>query len=274
MSIKLTFLGSGPAIAIPRTGCRCKTCQGARKPRSRSRRSRSSALINFHGKDILIDAGPDIPEQFEAARLKRPDAVLLTHAHFDAAGGVDILASILREKEEKPFALYAEPAVLKRILKISTLFHARPKTILRNIIPKPVKPYLPFSLFGIKVAPLRVAHALTAGFPTVGYLFGKDFAYISDFAKIPEKSLKTLKGTKVLIFDATMWFGTRMAAHQNIEQTILLAQKLGARKLYLTQIGHNYPPHDVAQREINKYCKKQKITFPVILAYDEMRIKV
>ena len=96
MSIKLTILGSGPAIAIPRPGHRDRTCREARKPGSRSRRMRSSILIKYRGRNILIDIGPDILEQLELAKIKKPDAALLTHAHSDAAGGIDDLALFLR----------------------------------------------------------------------------------------------------------------------------------------------------------------------------------
>lgn len=274
MSIKLTILGSGPAIAIPRPGHRDRTCREARKPGSRSRRMRSSILIEYRGRDILIDVGPDILKQLELAKIKKPDAALLTHAHSDAAGGVDDLALFLRETKDKPLPLYAEAAVLRRVTKISALFHARPKTILKTVSPQTIHPYRPTSLFGLKVVPLKVEHALTPGFPTVGYLFPKKFAYISDFASIPPRSLKLLKKINVLFLDAAMWFGTKMAAHQNAAQAIDLGRQLGVKKVYLTQIGHNYPPHEIAQKEINNYCRKNKIKFPVILAYDGLKIKI
>lgn len=274
MSINLTILGSGPAIAIPRPGHNDKTCLEARRVGSRSRRRRSSLLIEYRGRRILIDAGPDILEQMEMAKIKKPDAVFLTHAHSDAAGGVDTLASFLRESGEKPFLLYAETPVLKRVIKISSLFHARPKTIFKIIKLQTIKSHQPIQLFGLKITPLRVTHSLTPGFPTVGYLFGKKFAYISDFASIPPQSLKLLRKINVLFLDAAMWFGTKMAAHQNTAEAIGLAEKLGAKKLYLTQIGHNYPPHESAQKEINTYCRKNKIKFPVILAYDGLKIKI
>ena len=274
MSIKLTILGSGPAMAIPRPGHTDITCRAARRPGSRSRRRRSSLLVEHCGRHILIDAGPDVLEQLAMAKIKRPDAVFLTHAHADASGGVDILASILRGTDEKPFFLYAEPAVLRRVKRIFSLFHARPKTIFKNAIFKTIWPGRVVSPFGLQIIPLRVAHSLTPGFPTVGYLIEKKFAYISDFASIPPLSIKLLEKINVLILDATMWFGTKMASHQNTAQTIELGRQLGVKKLYLTQIGHNYPPHKIAQKEITVYCRKNKIKFPVVLAYDGLKIKI
>jgi phosphoribosyl 1,2-cyclic phosphate phosphodiesterase len=274
MSTKLTILGSGPAFGIPRPGHTDITCRDARRKGSRSRRMRSSLFAKYRGHNILIDAGPDILEQLQMAKVKKPDAVFLTHAHADAAGGLDILASTLRGTNEKPFSLYAEPAVLCRVKKIFSLFHARPETVSKYVILKTVKPGRPVSLFGLKIIPIRVAHSLTPGFPTVGYIINKKFAYISDFAAITPRSMKFLKKINILFLDAAMWFGTKMAAHQNTAQAIELGQKLGVKKLYLTQIGHNYPPHKIAQKEINKYCKKNKIKFPAILAYDGLKIKI
>lgn len=274
MSINLTILGSGPAIAIPRPGHTDITCRDARRPGSRSRRRRSSLLIRHRGRHILIDAGPDILEQLAMAKIKKPDAVFLTHAHADAAGGLDIFASTLRGTDEKPFLLYAEPTVLRRVKKVFSLFHARPKTIFKNIIPKIIRPGRQTSLFGLKITPLRVAHSLTPGFPTVGYLVGKKFAYFSDFASIPPSSQKFLKKINILFLDATMWFGTKMASHQNTAEAIELGRKLGVKKLYLTQVGHNYPPHNLAQKKITAYCRKNKIKFPVILAHDGLKIKI
>jgi len=115
---------------------------------------------------------------------------------------------------------------------------------------------------------------MTPGFPTLGFLIGKNFAYASDVAQVPPKSFKLLKGVKILVLDAAMWFKTKIPAHLNTAEAIELGKKIGVKKLYLTQIGHNYPPHKIAQQEINKYCKKQKITFPVILAYDGLKIKI
>ncbi len=274
MSIKITILGSGPAIAIPRPGHTDKTCRDAQKPGSHSRRMRSSILIKYRGRNILIDVGPDILKQLELVKIKRPDAAFLTHAHSDAAGGVDDLALFLRGTKVKPISLYAEASVLRRITKISALFHAQPKTILKTVSQEIIHPYQTVSSFGLKIIPLKVEHALTPGFPTVGYLFPKKFAYLSDFASIPPRSLKLLRNISILFLDAAMWFGTKMAAHQNTAQAIEIGRRLGVKKLYLTQIGHNYPPHEIAQKEINAYCRKNKIKFPVILAYDGLKIKI
>ena len=83
----LTFLGTGPAAAIPRRGCRCSACVDARRG-GKSRRTRSAVLVMDGKTAILIDAGPDILGQLKRERIRRFDAVLLTHGHSDATGGL------------------------------------------------------------------------------------------------------------------------------------------------------------------------------------------
>lgn len=272
--MQIKILGSGPAIAIPRPGHRDKTCRDARKPGSRTRRMRSSMLIKYHGRHILIDAGPDILEQLRLAHLEYVDAIFLTHAHLDAAGGIEELMMLQRENKEKPFALYAEKQTLKKVQKSIAPLHINPPRLFKYVKPQIIKPFRSLSLFGLRIRPFLVEHAMTPGFPTLGFLIGKNFAYASDVAQIPPKSFKLLQGVKILVLDAAMWFKTKIPAHLNTAEAIAIGQKLGVKKLYLTQIGHGYPPHEVARREINKYCKKQKITFPVILAYDGLKVKI
>ncbi len=260
MSIKITVLGSGPAIAIPRVGCQCKTCRDARKPKSKSKRTRSSILLTWRNKNILIDCGPDIVEQMKATNLKHLDAILLTHAHNDAVGGLEKL-----QMTNDKLQIFTEAKTLKYL-----------KKIYKKIPPQQIiKPFKPFKIFNsLTIIPFRVHHAFQEKkFPTLGFKI-ESLVYASDVSAIPKESEKYFKKAKILFLDGAMWFGKEIKWHLNTERAINLAKKFRVKKLYLTQIGHSYPPHDLAQKEINKLCKKQKITFPVILSYDGLKIDI
>lgn len=260
MSITITVLGSGPAEAIPRIGCKCPTCQDARKPKSKSKRTRSSILLTWFDKNILIDCGPDIKEQTKREKIKSIDAILLTHAHADAAGGLKKL-QITNYKLQ----IFGEQQTLKYLKRMYSQF---PFAI------QIIKPDKSFKLFNLTVTPFRVRHTFQEKkFPTLGFKIGP-LVYASDVSIIPYQSEKYFKKAKILFLDGAMWFDKKIKWHLNTEEAILLAKKFRVKKLYLTQIGHSYPPHQIAQREISKYCKKQKITFKVILAYDGMKIKI
>lgn len=254
MSIKLTVLGSGPSEAIPRKGCRCSACLDAKKPKSRSRRMRSSVVLSWRGKNILIDCGPDFKEQAGREKIKKIDAVLLTHGHADAAGGI-----------KNAFApIFSEEQTLKYL---KNLYGVLPPC-------KLIRPNKPTKIGGLTVTPFRVRHALREKtFPTIGFKIGP-LVYASDVSSVPKPSEKYFKNAKVLFLDGAMWFGKKMAWHLSADQAIDLAKKFRVKKLYLTQIGHSFPPHEIAQKEINAYCRKNKIKFPVVLAYDGLKIKI
>ena len=69
-------------------GCQCPVCK-SKDPHDK--RWRSAALLETNTTRILIDAGPDIRMQLMPLEFKKPDAVLLTHIHYDHVGGIDDL---------------------------------------------------------------------------------------------------------------------------------------------------------------------------------------
>ena len=77
-----------------------------------------------------------------------------------------------------------------------------------------------------------------------------------------------------MILDAAMWFGRKMNGHNTPKEAIAIAKKFNPKILYLTQTGHTWPPHNIAQKILNKYAKKEKISFPTLLTYDGMTLKI
>ena len=60
MKARLTFLGTGTSQGVPIIGCLCRVC---RSNDLRDKRLRSSALVEYEGLKILVDAGPDFRVQ-------------------------------------------------------------------------------------------------------------------------------------------------------------------------------------------------------------------
>ncbi len=54
--MKLQYLGTAAAEAIPAIWCNCEVCQNARKMRGKDIRTRSQVLIN---EDLMVDFPPD-----------------------------------------------------------------------------------------------------------------------------------------------------------------------------------------------------------------------
>lgn len=192
--MQLTFLGSGPAEAIPRAGHQDTLCQAARRPNSKNRRSRSSALLKHQGKNILIDVSPDFLKQAQKARLRRIDTILLTHAHSDATGGLKDLDQWMKKIKHGPIQLYAYS---------STISHIKNK-IPKIITPIAVRPFRKIDVTGKKVTCIPVFHGIN-DIATFGFLLGRELFFASDMAGMNKRAQRLLHGVKTLIIDGAFW---------------------------------------------------------------------
>ncbi len=253
------FLGTGPADAIPRQGHSDALCRDALRTHSKSRRLRSSGLLRSGKSAILIDAGPDVAYQLTTHRIERIDAVLLTHAHLDAAGGLAILDTWAR-KRGMVIPVYTEAATLRRYGPMDSLYYQFVKS--GSIV----------SIAGTSVRFFRVRHSLQPGFPTFGFRIGK-FAYASDAAAVPGPSLKSLAGIETLALDSAFWFDTSFRGHMKPDDAIKIGRWLGLQRLILTQTGHTFPPHEEAEHRVKAYAKTHAPGIDVSIAYDGLLLK-
>lgn len=234
--MQLLLLGTGPASGV--------------KGRGKTARTRSSALVSQDDFNLLIDCSPDFEKQVAREKIKKIDAVLLTHAHRDASGGMG--------KLPPEIPIYAERQAARQI---SKRFKKR-KFNWHILQPAKKIKIGPFS-----VTPFRVLHSYVAAFPTFGFRIN-GLAYASDVREIPKESWRFVKGADVLVLDAAFWFGYRLPNHFSIEEAIETGKKARAKKLILTQIGNTYPAHEKAQKEITERGRN------IILGYDGLKMTI
>lgn len=264
--MRITFLGTGPSNGIPRAGHDDPACLDAVRG-GKSRRRRSSALVSSHGRTLLLDAGPDLDEQLDGVRLRRLDAVLLTHEHRDATGGLARLERRLL-REGRRAKVYAHPGTVRRL-------RARyPGLSALELVATTPRERLAFG--PLEAQPLRVLHG---DVPTLGYRFTDGdgaMAYASDAHALPADTARRLDGIPMLVLDGAMWLGRRMSSHLAADQAIRLATRLRAGTLVLTQIGHGYPPHAEAERAVRALLRSLDVARPsgVRLAYDGLALDV
>ena len=188
MEPTLIFLGTGAAWALPELNCPCAICKSMRL--LGERRSRTSLLLenNF---TLLVDCGPDILAQLETNRVKRIDAVLITHEHGDHYIGLDELCVFKRNQPRgrfEPIPVYLTRSSWEVIR--ARFEYLKEMAVIRvNLI----RPGHWFHVGPFAVYPFKTDHGSFAK-GSVGYLIKvsskkgieKGIVYTSDFVDIPK----------------------------------------------------------------------------------------
>jgi phosphoribosyl 1,2-cyclic phosphate phosphodiesterase len=250
--LTLTILGSGTSVGVPMPGCSCPACSSTDP---RDSRYRASALLQWNGKNLVIDTGPEFRLQMLREKVPGIDAVLYTHHHADHIHGLDDLRSYTF-LTGKSVPLYGQADTLEWI--------RHHHDYIWNAVQKggglplvelcPVAQ--PFNLFGVDVIPVPVLHGIL---PVFGYRFG-GAAYISDVSAIPVESKRLLAGLEVLIIDAVRY--RPHSTHFNVEGAVAMAQELKPKLTILTHLNH-----DIVHAKL-----AEELPEGIVPAWDGMRI--
>lgn len=207
---------------------------------------------------MLIDCGPDFRQQMLVADVKKIDALLLTHKHYDHLVGIDDLRPYTRDRE---LPIYADRETEMQIRSFFPYCFGRVKYPgVANITVRPVDHKTPFTVGGIEVQPLRVFHGM---FPITAYRFGK-LAYITDMSYIEPGELEKLVGVEVLVINA-LRFSKPHKTHQTVLEALAVIDYLKPRETYFTHLMHH----------IGLHAKIEKcLPNGVHLAYDGLEIEV
>ncbi|TLM65974.1 MAG: MBL fold metallo-hydrolase [Deltaproteobacteria bacterium] len=228
----LTILGSGTSTGVPVLGCRCAVC---RSGDAENRRTRCSALLQWSGRNVLIDTATDFRQQALREGIERVDAVLFSHTHADHVHGIDDLRTFTLRGHAIP--VYGSAAAMATIRQVFAYIFTddaepgfRPRLQLHEVA-------APFSLFGQNVTPIPLIHGAGESY---GYRVGA-LAYLTDCSAIPESSLALLGGLEVLVIDALRF--SAHASHFNVAGAVAAARRIGARRTLLTHLSHEVDHH-------------------------------
>lgn len=239
-ALKITLLGTGTSLGVPIIGCECAVCNSKD---TRDNRLRSSALIEWHDKVFLIDAGPDFRQQMLRAGVKKIDAILLTHEHKDHVSGLDDIRA-LNFLHHKAIDIYAEKRVHDSIRKdfayvFSIIqYPGIPQMDLHQISAGPIK------IQGLEIIAIRAMHYKL---PILGFRFG-DFTYISDTNYISRDEMAKVSGTRVLVLNALRW--EAHLSHNSINEAIRIIHEIQPEKAYLTHLSHQAGTYENLIREL------------------------
>ena len=291
MKAKLTFMGTGTSQGIPIIGCKCPVCSS---PDPRDKRFRASALVEYGGLTILIDAGPDFRSQMLRADVGHLDAILLTHNHKDHTGGLDDVRS-LNYIDGKAVEIYCEPKVEETIRREYAYAFAEPKYPgspewhLHSIGNEPFEvvsndgyrlewvhdvgyKYMPLEgpvppQRKVTVIPIRGYHDKMQ---VLGFRFG-GIAYLTDMSSLPEEELEKLQGLEHLTLNTVGY--KKHHSHFSLDEALELAGRIGARHTWLTHLSHTFPTHLLFSEYLERICRERGIASEVLPAYDGLVVE-
>ena len=226
--MRVSFLGTGTSVGVPRPACACPVC---RSEDPRNQRLRCAILVEYDGCSILVDTPPDLRTQVLRHRVEKLDAVLFTHGHADHLYGLDDLRCFCFRRQA-PLPCYADQPTLDRILHVFDYAFAVPAR--RGVPQLELRPIDgPFSLAGRLIEPVPVGHGDT---PVLAFRFG-GFAYATDCSSIPPASMDRLRGLDTLVLDALRH--RPHPTHFNLEQALAVVADLAPRRALFTHIAHD-----------------------------------
>ena len=252
--MKLTFLGTGTSCGVPTIGCQCEVCQSTAP---KDKRLRCSALVETENTRLLIDCGPDFRQQIMPQPFRRIDGILITHAHYDHMGGMD---------DVRPYCQFGEINVYADPIARQGLLQMLPYCFAENRYPgvpaiglHEIHKHEPFTIGDFDIMPIEVMHGKL---PITGYRIGP-LTYITDMKTIDEGELQYMEGTEILVVNALRQQPHH--SHQNLDDAIRFAQRVGARRTFLIHSSHHIGLHE----EVNR-------TLPdgIEMAYDGQTVEV
>lgn len=253
-AIKITVLGSGTSVGVPTVGCNCAVCNSTDP---RDNRLRPSILVQYDGRNVLIDTTPDFRTQALRIHLQSLDAVVFTHNHADHIMGLDDVRPFnFRQKERIP--IYAAPDTMAAIHRVFQYIFdgAKKESNVPHLDSRIIEG--PFDLFGVPFIPIPILH----GSQTIyGFRFGAA-AYLTDHSDIPAASMEMLRSLDVLFLDALRY--KPHPTHSTVDRSIKTVEALAPRRAFFTHISHDLA-HERAESMLPPNVR---------LAYDGLELEV
>ncbi|MEM7050402.1 MAG: MBL fold metallo-hydrolase [Acidobacteriota bacterium] len=232
MGLRATFLGTGTSTGVPVIACSCDVC---RSSDGRNRRLRSSLLVESPEVVLWIDTTPDFRQQALRQGVERIDAVLFTHAHADHIFGLDDLR-VFNFRQRAAIPCHGSVATLEALRRtFAYIFEpgceggGKPQIELVPVTGG-------FRLGDLEVQPVPVFHG---SLEVLGFRFtagSASLAYVTDCSRIPVTSEDLLTGVDTLILGALRY--RSHPTHFTVEEAIAAAQRLAARRTFLTHLSH------------------------------------
>ncbi|HQY89471.1 MAG TPA: MBL fold metallo-hydrolase, partial [Tepidisphaeraceae bacterium] len=214
---------------VPMIGCKCEVCTSSDP---RDKRSRTSIVVEYDNRAILIDVTPELRLQAIANDLMRIDSVVITHAHADHIMGMDDLRRF-NVLKDGPLDLWMDERTSKPVRNCFGYCFSptQEEGVFRPLL---VEQRIngPFDLYGRTWTPIPMIHGR-------GHVLGfriDDFAYCTDVSSMPEESFALIQGLDLLILDALQ--ETKHPTHFNIAEALDVVDRVEPKRTFFTHMSH------------------------------------
>ncbi|KAI3981169.1 hypothetical protein MKX01_019851 [Papaver californicum] len=280
---EIVFMGTGTSEGIPRVSCltntekKCPVCSKAVEPGNKNNRLNTSILIRYATasgvRNILVDAGKffyhSALKYFPAFGLRTIDAVIITHSHADAIGGLDDLRDWTNNVQPSIpiYVANRDFEVMKKthfyLVDTSVIIPGAAVSDLQfNIIQE-----APFIVEDLKITPLPVWHGIN--YRSLGFRFG-NICYISDVSEIPEETYPLLVDCDLLIMDA-LRPDRSSSTHFGLPKALEEVRKIKPKRTLFTGMMH-LMDHDIVNEYLTTLMNTEGLD--VQLSYDGLSVPV
>jgi phosphoribosyl 1,2-cyclic phosphate phosphodiesterase len=254
--MKITFLGTGTSQGVPMIGCECEVC---RSDDPKDKRLRTSVLISYGGKNVVIDTGPDFRQQMLRENVRQLEAVVFTHEHKDHIAGMDDIRAYnyLQQRDMDIYATEHVQEALKRdffYVFSNSKYPGIPKAQLHTL-----HHGVSFNLMGLDFLPFEVMHLLL---PITGFRIG-DFTYITDANFISEEAKQYIRGSKVIVLNALR--KEKHVSHFTLDEAVALMKEFAPQRGYFVHMSHQIGKHEDVNKMLPSFIR---------LAYDGLTVEV
>jgi phosphoribosyl 1,2-cyclic phosphate phosphodiesterase len=196
----------------------------------KNRRLRSSILIESKSTSLLVDMSPDLRQQMLDNNVRKVDAVIFTHAHYDHVNGINELRPMYFGSDHTLNVYGSEITI--GVLKKAFYY------LFEDVGVALYKPYIStnvikdsFSIGDISGICFEQNHGYVS---STGIRIG-NFAYSTDVFSFSNESLAKLEGLDTWIVGCIA--KERKTNHANLDTVVEWVEKLKPKMTFLTHMG-------------------------------------
>lgn len=229
--MQFRILGSGTSAGVPRIGNDWGSVDPAEP---KNRRLRASALATLGETRLLIDAGPDLREQLNAANVATVERVVVTHDHADHIHGLDDLRQLAHNRGDQ-VPVHARQDVLDRVVpRFRYLFEGN------ALYPAVARTHAvegEWELGGVRVRFVDQPHGRITSLGTRFDEGGKSLVYAIDFHDLTDAMASLYEGTDIWIADCLR--RRPHPTHAHLDAVLGWARELRVGQLYLSHLDNS-----------------------------------